>query len=140
MGKQMGNPKGANDPASNIWIRSWINFSCHFCCLSGTYIKQSKMIQFNIFKTSYGEKLGRRGRMIWRRKRGDIGATREERTDMKTIQRNIISGRRSEWQTQVCTFKAGSVTTHTPEMFRIYDLWISIPSTTEWLLNRTWKL
>ena len=56
MGSRWVIPKGQNDPASNIWIRSWVNFSCHFLLsLSGTYIKQSKMIQFNIFKTSYGE-------------------------------------------------------------------------------------
>lgn len=127
MGSRWVIPKGQNDPASNIWIRSWINFSCHFLLsLSGTYFKQSKMIQFNIFKTAYGEKLGRRGRMIWRRKRRYRShSEKKERHENNTKEHNKAC---SEWQKHRCVLKAvpRQHTAYSENVFVIYDLWISI--------------
>lgn len=67
MGSRRVIPKGQNGLASNIWRRSWINFSGHFLLsLSGTYIKQSKTIQFNVSNTCSREKQGEANRVIWR--------------------------------------------------------------------------
>lgn len=139
MGSRWVIPKGQNDPASNIWIRSRINFSCHFLLsLSGIYIKQSKMIQFNIFRTSYGEKLGRRGRIIWRRRR---------RYSSHSEKKELTWKQHEGTQSVADTFRTANTGVHfsSPYVTTHSILWKCLwlmnlnSSTTEWLLKQKLK-